>query len=97
MDIWELLEQDAPSCENVKELYHWSLNYDAGKGPFTLFLDMIGWSQDELGCAMYDLNDASLGYLELCKLTEALNEYTDNPTDVMVYVNQLIKAESVDA
>src|SRR4051794_38404383 len=50
-DIWTLLEQDAPhGCESVQDLYSWSLNYDAGAGPFALFLDLIGWSTDELGC-----------------------------------------------
>lgn len=95
MDIWELLEQDAPDgCSAVQDLYSWSLNYDAGKGPFTLFCDLIGWSQDELGETMYNLRDASLGYVELSKLAHALEEYADQPTNVREYVEQLIATES---
>jgi hypothetical protein len=93
--IWELLEQDAPSgCDAVQDLYSWSLNYDAGKGPFTLFCDLIGWSEDNLGEPMYSLKDASLGYVELDKLAKALTEYADRPHDVTAYVDELIAAES---
>ncbi len=49
-DIWAMLEEPAPQgCEGVQDLYSWSLNYDAGKGPFPLFLDLIGWSADNFG------------------------------------------------
>ena len=96
-DIWELLEQEAPQgCEAVQDLYSWSLNYDAGKGPFTLFLDLIGWTEDEFGEPFYSLKDASLGYLELSKLAKALSEYADRPHDVREYVDTLMSAE-VDA
>lgn len=94
-DIWEMLEEKAPQgCEAVQDLYSWSLNYDAGKGPFTLFLDLIGWSEDNLGEAMYSLNGSSLGYVEIGKLAEALTEYADRPWDVNEYVNQLMEAET---
>lgn len=94
-DIWEMLEQDAPSgCDAVQDLYSWSLNYDAGKGPFTLFLDLIGYSFDEFGEALYSLTEASLGYLELDKLAKALTEYADRPQDVTGFVQTLMDAES---
>lgn len=93
-DIWQLLEQDAPSgCSDVQDLYSWSLNHDAGTGPFTLFLDLIGWSEDEFGETFYDLKSASLGYVELSKLADALNEYTNSPNEVREYVDTLMEAE----
>lgn len=93
-DIWELLEQEAPrGCDAVQDLYSWSLNYDAGKGPFTLFLDLIGWSFDEYGEALYTLTEASLGYVELGKLAQALTAYADYPQDVREYVDVLMAAE----
>lgn len=93
-DIWTLLEQGAPpGCEAVQDLYSWSLNYDPGRGPFALFLDLIGWSEDELGEPIYSLKDASLGYLELGKLAESLTEYADRPRDVREYVELLMAAE----
>lgn len=93
VDLWEMLEQDAPSgCEAVQDLLSWSLNYEPGKGPFTLFLDLIGWSFDEYGDALYTLTEASLGYVELGKLAEALTEYADRPHDVTAYVAALTAA-----
>ena len=94
-DIWAMLERDAPAgCEAVKDLYSWSLNYDGGKGPFTLWLDLIGYSQDEFGAPMYDLADASLGGVELSKVAAALTEYLAAPRDVAAYVSELIEAEA---
>ena len=94
-DIWTLLEQTAPDgCDAVPDLYSWSLNYDAGRGPFTLFLDLTGWSQDNYGETFYNLSDMSLGYLELDELASALSEYALNPRSVERHVNALMEAES---
>lgn len=88
-----LLETRDKHLEPVASLYSWSTNYDSGKGPFTVFLDLIGWSMDELGDTLYNLRDASLGYLELSYLAKALETYSDRPSDVMDYVNALMSAE----
>ena len=96
MDIWTLLEERAPAgCSDIQDhLYSWSLDYDAGKGPFTLFLDLIGWSEDELGETLYNLTSASLGYMELAQLADALNQYVDAPDAVRVYVDTLMAAQA---
>lgn len=96
MDIWGALENPPTGCEEVADLYSWSLNYDPGKGPFALFLDMLGWSEDELGEPIYQLSSASLGYVELDKLADALKEYTERPHDVREYVDRLMRLESGD-
>ena len=93
-DIWALLEQTAPTgCEAVQDLYSWSLNYDAGKGPFALFLDLIGYSEDEYGCELYNMKDGGRGYVELSKLAAALEEYSTLPGTVYAYADTLIAAE----
>lgn len=93
-DIWQLLEENAPDgCDAVQDLYSWSLNYDPGKGPFALFLDLIGWSEDDLGCDVYDWTDRNLGYVELGKLADALNAYANMPQHVLEYVSLLMEAE----
>lgn len=92
-DVWELLEAAPAFAEATSDLYHWSTNYDAGKGPFTVFLDLIGWSADALGEPLYDMGSASLGYVELGKLAKALDEYSDRPGDVREYVDALLEAE----
>lgn len=92
--IWQLLEESAPEgCGDVQDLYSWSLNYESGKGPFTLFLDLIGYSFEEYGEALYTLTESSLGFLELGKLADALNAYADYPNDVTDYVAMLMDAE----
>lgn len=93
LDIWALLEQDAPNgCAGVQDLYSWSLNYDAGRGPFVLFLDLIGYSEDEYGEKMF--SGLQMGYLELSKLATALEEYASRPYDVLGYVRTLMTAEA---
>ena len=97
VDIWTLLEADAPAgCESIKDLYHWSLNYEAGQGPFALFLDMIGWSSDHIGCDIWSGKYDNLGYMEFDYLGQALMDYADNPLYVTDYIDALMKAEVAD-
>lgn len=91
----EDLLNDAPEYAGAtSSLYSWSTNFEAGTGPFSLFLDLIGWSADELGEPIYSLADANLGYVELDKLADALKEYASRPTDVGEYVSALVSAET---
>jgi hypothetical protein len=93
-DIWALLDEDAPDgCDEVQSLYQWSLNFDAGTGPMTLFLDLIGWSEDEIGEPLYNMASANLGYMELSYLADALKQYADHPQEVTLYVQGLMAAE----
>lgn len=93
-DIWQLLEESAPEgCEAVQDLYSWSLNYDAGKGPFSLFVDLIGWSDEHYGVNFYANGQPRFGWMELDKLGLALREYADRPGDVEQYVALLMSAE----
>jgi hypothetical protein len=96
--FWQLLETPPDYAEHTNALYQWSLNYDTGKGPITLFLDMIGYSADQYGTPLFDLSEVhrSLGYLELDYLGDALKEYADRPGDVMAWLEQLLAAESSD-
>jgi hypothetical protein len=94
-DVWEALEDPTPAVAHTADLYHWSTNYDAGKGPFTLFLDLIGWSDEHIGQNLYDLAfSVGLGYMELDKLGKALVEYSEAPSIVMEYVVLLLELES---
>jgi hypothetical protein len=91
-----LLETEDARLEPVARLYSWSTKYESGKGPFTAFLDLIGWSMDELGETLFNFKDASLGYLELGYLASALDTYSEHPSDVMDYVNALMSAEEAE-
>lgn len=108
-DVWELIEDAPEYAKATADLYHWTTNYNAGDGPFTLFLDMIGYSDEEFGMAIYGPTvrasesrsgmsswDTNLGYVELGKLGKALVEYADRPQDVRAFVDALILAESAE-
>lgn len=96
--FWELLETPPDYAAHTNALYEWSLNYDAGQGPITLFLDLIGYSADNYGAPLFDLSNVhrTLGYLELDYLGDALKEYADRPGDVMAWIEQLLNAELSD-
>jgi hypothetical protein len=89
-DVWEYTEEPPDYAEAVADLWHWSTNYDAGKGPITLFLDLIGWSEDVLGDTLYHHHNA-YGYVELSKLADALKEYTNRPQDVRAWIDGLME------
>lgn len=86
-------DDDTAGCDDVVSLYHWSLNFDPGKGPFVLFLDLIGWSEDEFGGPVYQLSETSLGAYELRELADALRQYVEKPEDVRRCVAALLAAE----
>jgi hypothetical protein len=94
-DVWEALEDAHPEVEAVADLYHWSTNYDTGRGPFTLFLDVIGWSGDHIGETLYSYADVDtlMGYVECGKLAAALTEYANRPLDVRSFVDVLLELE----
>lgn len=95
LDIWQLLEVDAPEgCDAVQELFGWSLNYMPGEGPFNLFLDLIGWSEDNYGESAIRASAFRYGYLECAKLGDALTAYADAPHAVREYVDTLMNAEA---
>ncbi len=90
----QVLEQGEERFPHIVGLYQWSTNYEAGKGPMTLFLDLIGYSQEELGACLYDLARPMLGYLELDYLGDALKEYADVGQDAYDFVMRLLSAEA---
>ena len=83
--------------QTVFNLYQWSTNYPCGQGPFTLYLDLIGWSEEQLGENLTDGVDSSqLGYKELFLLSQALEDYSNNPGPVTEYVQFLMDCELED-
>lgn len=94
-DVWELVESPPDGCEDVADLYSWSTNFGPEGNPFQVFLDLIGWSDEEMGEPLLAGRDPSsfMGYLEVDKLADALKEYADRPHDVREFVNALMMAE----
>jgi hypothetical protein len=91
-----LLEEGEERFPHITGLYQWSLNYEAGKTPFTLFIDLIGYSAEQYGESLYDLSKPQLGYLELDYLGDALKEYANKGEDAYIYVEMILDAEVVE-
>lgn len=97
MSVWTFAEEKTPpEAEPVRDLWTWGLNFDershAGN-PWLLFLDLIGWSQDEYGVRVSSWEGHSLGWLEIEYLTDALMAYTRRPEIVRAWVNGLMASE----
>ena len=95
-DYWELTDPDAvdEKLRPVAELISWSHNYDS-YSPFSLYLDLIGWSLEQLGENMFDpiRHRLYFGYVEADYLGEALTCYAKRPQAVFDYVTEVLEAE----
>jgi len=92
----ELVElvQGTPA-QPIGTLYDWATNYEAGRNPFTLFLDLIGWSADEYGETLFQGDPSSvIGYVEAGQLGDALSAWADHPALVRDVVAALMRAEA---
>ena len=89
----QVLEEGEVRFSNIVSLYQWSTNYEVGQTPFSLFLDLIGYSQEEHGEVLFDLRNPSLGYLELDLLADALKEYANKGQEAYDYASAIIEAE----
>lgn len=86
MDEYEYLENASVLDEPIVRLINWASNEDR---PYTywLFLDLIGWSEDNLAQNLYDLENNRPGFLELSYLADALQVYSTRPNDVREFVD----------
>ena len=94
IDIWQLLELPNRYASATQALYSWGLNCNRVGNPFNAFLDLIGWSADNLDQRVAPLN-SSYGYTELGYLADALIEYADNPHQVTAWIDRLMNCEGV--
>ena len=94
--IWDLLENPKPSQEHTAGLISWSMNYDLKTGtPYHLFLDLIGYSVDNYGTPLFNLENTHkvFGFMELDYLGDALKEYAENPQAVLDFIQAIDDAE----
>jgi hypothetical protein len=99
--IWDLLENPPIQAAETAALLEWSMNFDhkLGATPYTIFLDLIGYSADNIGCPLSSLDNIHrvLGYMELDYLGDALKEYADNPKAVSQFIDDIQAAEETSA
>jgi len=90
-----VLEEGEARFPHIVGLYQWSTNYEAGKTPFTLFIDLIGYTSQEYGQTLFNLNDITktIGYLEADYLGDALKEYATIGGDAYDFVVDILNAE----
>ena len=93
---YELIENAPSHLESTAHLFHEVGDYDSGRAPLHMFLDLIGYSAEEYGCNIFDWSDISktAGYMELDDLANALKEYAHAPTAVNEFIEQVIAAET---
>ena len=94
--VWDLYENPPKGAEETSALAHWSLNYDIKTGtPFQIFLDLIGYSEEEYGTKLFNGNTSQvLGYMELDYLGDALKEFATSPLSVRQFLDELFKLEA---
>jgi len=86
-------QERTQSTAAVSALFDWSQNYSF-PSPASLFLDLIGHSEETLGERLCSNSQPSMGYLELDLLGKALVAYAEHPSTVWDHVDQLLAAEA---
>jgi hypothetical protein len=87
--FYELIENAPEKVEHTAGLFEWSENYQF-PSPASLFLDLIGWSEEEHGERLCQNKMPTLGYLEADYLGDALKEWADRPNEVYAFVEKLM-------
>ena len=97
--FWDLIENPPANVAEVTNLLHWSMNYDIKTGtPYHLFLDLIGYSEENYGGNLYKGNPRNvLGFMEIDYLGDALKEYATNPQEVEDWIDLLMETETYEA
>jgi hypothetical protein len=78
----------------IEALYNWGTNYDYEQNPFTFFLDLIGFSEENYGTKL--VPKAVLGYVELDYIADALKEFVVRPDDAETFIQALLNFEIVE-
>ena len=97
MTDWDFLDEETKSAEGVRVLADWSAsNYgdDARTStPFQVFLDLIGWSSENLGQSLVSDPSSVLGYVEADYLADALKDWADRPVEVLAWVDKFLAVD----
>lgn len=81
------LEMAGEALEDIVHLWYWSTNYDYDKSPWVVFLDLIGYYDEEFGGKPLRL--LRLDFVSLDKVADCLKLYATRPYDVLNVINKL--------
>lgn len=70
--------QTVKAKEKLKNLLEWSKNYEGSKNPFSVYLDLIGYSKEHYGENLVKNPNECLGYLEYTMLANCLALFENN-------------------
>jgi len=87
------LTETGTAQEKLKELFEWSSNYDSGKNPFCVYLDLIGYSQKHYGGNLVKNPSECLGYLEYTMLSNCLALFENNGYEIIYNIIDEITQE----
>jgi hypothetical protein len=76
---------DTKNTIDTRYLFEWSENYNF-PSPASLFLDLIGWSEEQFGERLCAGVSVGLGYLEADLLGKALQEWSSYPSEVWAWI-----------
>ena len=97
--VWGIVEAAPAYVGNVAHLWSWSLNYTDRNNhpmdiaPFPVFLDLIGYYQERIGCkgSVWGVTDCDgLDYMGAHALAKALCDWADRPHEVEAWLDELL-------
>lgn len=94
--FYELIENAVGTVSETANLFEWSENYEF-PSPASLFLDIIGYSEDEHGERLCQDKFPLIGYLEAGYLADALQEWSLRPHEVRDFVDELMNNYTEEA
>lgn len=90
--FFDLCDTAPEYAEDTAHLFSWCEgNYDF-PAPSTLFLDLVGYSEEHFGENQTARKMPALGYLEIDLLAKALTEYAKRPNDIRDFVEKIMNA-----
>jgi hypothetical protein len=89
----EVIQEGERRFPHIVGLYQWGMNYDHAVSPFTLFLDLVGYSDEQIGVRLYDYTRGILGYLEADYLGDTLKEWADKGESAYDFLIRLLAVE----
>lgn len=92
--VWDFTEAAPEWAAPLVDCWSWSLNTTATGNPWTVLLDLTGYSTDEFGGDLFPWGaERLLGWEELHRLSAALEVWTNRPTDCADFVTALHACE----
>jgi hypothetical protein len=90
----EVVAKNEIKHPKIVELFLWSQNYEY-PSPMSYFLDLIGFSSEELGDTLGDWAKVQekISLLELAYIADALQEYLNDAERAYVAIVELVNTE----